>query len=133
MKAKNFVLLIFFLMLSFATSLKAQESTTKKVNDQTGMGVRESMKNCMEEIASDKALSSVMMDRIMDNMKGDSVAMKQMVRKIIENPEMHGMMMKMMSKEGMREEIGEGMGERNMKDKMDHDHDMHDTIRKSLP
>lgn len=106
MKKRNVFVIVIMLLCSFPFVNAQENEILKKGNKagDTGMGMGGSMMNVMKEIASDSTMRMQMLDMIVNNTKGDSASMKQMCKKMVENPEMKNMMMKVMHQggQGMR-------------------------------
>ncbi|HLN22036.1 MAG TPA: hypothetical protein VK213_13165 [Bacteroidales bacterium] len=130
MKTKSLLIVLFLIIAGVA---QAQENKTEKESKGSvgmGMGMDAGIQSCMDQIVTDKSLSKEMMTRIMDNMKGDTAAMKDMCRTMMKDPEMHKMMMDMMNKGGM----GSGMGNMMEDEDMNHmDHMGSDSTMNHLP
>jgi hypothetical protein len=125
MRAKNLisVMILFFYFLSFSVAHGQQQ---KQGNDENQpMGSRSQMQKCIDAIASDSTSRMEMMSRMMEQVRGDSSGMKQMCKKMMQDPEMQKMMMNMMHGEGMggmmKDDMENSMKDREKGDKMDHD------------
>src|SRR5512133_1026968 len=134
MKTKKFAgALAFVVLLMSATVMNAQVNQTGRDKESQGMGKgmgmgSGSMQECMNQIAADSTMRKEMFTRLMDNMKGDTTAMKQMCRQMMNDPDMHEMMMKMMHQEGSG-----GMGGRMKDMKHEMDDEMGDTATMHMP
>ncbi|HLP72603.1 MAG TPA: hypothetical protein VK155_06850 [Bacteroidales bacterium] len=102
----QFAILLFLIPFSL---VNAQENkSVQKENRQSGMGMPSDIQSCMHQIAADSTMRMEMVSRMMDNMKGDSAAMRQFCRKIMGNSEMHRAMMQMMQNMEMNDSGGMG-------------------------
>ncbi|HLN56707.1 MAG TPA: hypothetical protein VK207_11975 [Bacteroidales bacterium] len=123
-------MMAFVILLISGAVMNAQVNQSGKDKESQGMGKgmgmgSGSMQECMNQIASDSTMRNEMFTKLMDNMKGDTTAMKHMCRQMMNDPDMHEVMMKMMYQEGSG-----GMGGRMMKGgtmKHDIDDEMGDT------
>ncbi|PKL83088.1 MAG: hypothetical protein CVV24_06720 [Ignavibacteriae bacterium HGW-Ignavibacteriae-3] len=89
---------IITMLFSSALIVSAQETPSNK-KDNHSMKQNDEMNKCMDNIASDRQMKGMMMDKMMDQSEKDSSSMMQMCKKMMNNPEMHKMMMKMMQEE----------------------------------
>lgn len=128
-------MMAFAILLMSGAVMNAQVNQSGSKESQgmgKGMGMGSgSMQECMNQIASDSTMRNEMFTKLMDNMKGDTTAMKHMCRKMMNDPDMHEVMMKMMTQEGSG-----GMGGRMMKGgtmKHEVDDQMGDTATMHMP
>ena len=86
---------ISFIALSTSNAQETKEDKpVMKMNTMTSDSTM--MKDCMDKIASNNEMRKMMMNKMMDNTKGDENGMKEMCKTMMNNPEMHQTMMKMM-------------------------------------
>ncbi|MGE5419636.1 MAG: hypothetical protein ACM3UT_05590 [Chloroflexota bacterium] len=136
MKTKNVAgVMAFVVFLMAASVMNAQVNQPVRDKESQGMGKgmgmgSGSMAECMNQIAADSTMRNEMFTKLLDKTKGDTTAMKQMCRQMMNNPDMHVMMMEMMHKEGSG---GMGGGMRNSDMKHEMEDQMGDTATMKMP
>jgi hypothetical protein len=106
---KSFLGVVMLFLFAPAVLVNAQENkASQKGNMPSGMGMPSDLQSCMQQIATDSTMRMEMVSRMMDNMKGDSAAMRQFCRKLMGNSEMHRAMMQMMHNQEMNDTGGMG-------------------------
>jgi hypothetical protein len=107
MKSKNvsyLITLVAFLFIvvgaTYAQDEKNVEEPVMKMNDAMSDST---MTNCMDKIASDDGSRTMMMQKMMKSVEGDKMAMKEMCKTMMDNPEMKSMMKDMMGGDMMKD------------------------------
>jgi len=107
MKTKNvayLITLVAFLFIAVGASYAQDEKNVEKPSMKMNEAMSDStMTNCMDKIASDDGSRTMMMQKMMESVEGDKMAMKEMCKTMMDNPEMKAMMKEMMGGDMMKD------------------------------
>lgn len=107
MKTKNvayLITLVAFLFIAVSASYAQDEKNVEKPTMKMNEAMSDStMTNCMDKIASDDGSRKMMMQKMMKSAEGDEMAMKEMCKTMMDNPEMKAMMKEMMGGDMMKD------------------------------
>jgi len=107
MKTKNvasLIALVAFLFIAVGSSYAQEEKNVEKPVMKMNEAMSDStMTNCMDKIASDDGSRTMMMQKMMESVEGDKMAMKEMCKTMMDNPEMKAMMKEMMGGDMMKD------------------------------